>query len=86
MHCVEYNETSRPDKNDIKEREREGERNGSPKSHVLTSGLLWLTLNLALITQCLSWNNIFIFLIYVPPKMSSPTPGGTRNPGWIPLV
>jgi hypothetical protein len=23
---------------------------------------------------------------YVPPKMSSRTPEGTRTPGWIPLV
>jgi hypothetical protein len=38
MHYVEQNETSRPDKNCIKERERE--RNGAPKSHVLTSGSL----------------------------------------------
>jgi hypothetical protein len=39
MHYVEYNETSRPDKNHIKERGRE-EKNGAPKSHVLTSGSL----------------------------------------------
>jgi hypothetical protein len=38
-----------------KEREREREReNVAPKSHFLTSGLLWLTLNLALIIECLS--------------------------------
>jgi hypothetical protein len=37
MHYVEKNETSRPDKNRIKERER---KNGPPKSHVLTSGSL----------------------------------------------
>jgi hypothetical protein len=34
----------------------------------------------------LSWNSIFtFFLFYVPLKMSSRTPGGTRTPGWIPL-
>jgi hypothetical protein len=38
MHYVEWNETSRPDKNCIKEGEKE--RNGAPKSHVLTSGCL----------------------------------------------
>jgi hypothetical protein len=48
----------------IKERER---GNGAPKSHVLKSGLLWLTINLALIIQCLSRNNIFIFLILRSP-------------------
>jgi hypothetical protein len=37
MHYVEQNETSRPDKSRIKERER---KNGAPKSHVLTSGSL----------------------------------------------
>jgi hypothetical protein len=26
------------------------------------------------------------FKFYVPPKMSSRTPGGTRTPGWIPLL
>jgi hypothetical protein len=36
MHYVEQNETSRPDKNRIKERER----NGAPESHVTTSGSL----------------------------------------------
>jgi hypothetical protein len=40
MHYVEQNETSRPDKNRIKETEREREKNGAPKSHVLTSGSL----------------------------------------------
>jgi hypothetical protein len=25
-------------------------------------------------------------IIYVPPKISSRTPGGTRTPGWIPLI
>jgi hypothetical protein len=35
--------------------------------------------------MCLSWNNIYLFLFYVPPKMSSRTPGGTHTPGWIPL-
>jgi hypothetical protein len=51
----------------------------------LCSGLLWLTLNLALIIQCLSGNNI-IFQFRIPckmflrnPKMSSLTPGGTLN-------
>jgi hypothetical protein len=38
---------------------RERERNGAAKSNVLTSGLLCLTLNLALIIQCLSRNNIY---------------------------
>jgi hypothetical protein len=37
----------------------------------LRSGLLWLTQKLAPIIQCLSWNNIYIFEMYVPPKMSS---------------
>jgi hypothetical protein len=37
MHYVEKNETSSPDKNRIKDRER---KNGAPKSHVLTSGSL----------------------------------------------
>jgi hypothetical protein len=27
-------------------------------------GLLWLTLNLALIIQCLSWNNIYIYIFF----------------------
>jgi hypothetical protein len=40
----------------------------------LRPGLLWLTLNLALIIQSLSRNNIF-FLFYVPPKISLRTPG-----------
>jgi hypothetical protein len=26
------------------------------------------------------------FTIYVPPKMSSRTPAGTRTPGWISLL
>jgi hypothetical protein len=59
-----------------------------PNRMSLRPGLLWLTLNLATIIQCSSWNtcNIFIFfLFYVPPKMSSRTPGGTLTPGWIPL-
>jgi hypothetical protein len=34
-----------------------------PNRMSLRPGLLWLTLNLALIIQCLSWNNIFIFFL-----------------------
>jgi hypothetical protein len=47
----------------------------------LRPGLLWLTLNLALIIQCLFRNNLFLNFAYpvrrflVPPKMSSHTPG-----------
>jgi hypothetical protein len=59
MHYVEYNEASRPDKNRIKERERN--KMALPNRMSLLPGLLWLTLNLALIIQCLSRNNIFIF-------------------------
>jgi hypothetical protein len=83
MHYVVYNETSRPDKNSIKEREKKWRSQiACPYVRVC----LWLTLNLALIIQRLSWNNIYIyFLFYVHPKISSPTPGGTRTPGWIPL-
>jgi hypothetical protein len=33
----------------------------------LRPGLLWLTLNLALIIQCLSWNNIFFFFNFTYP-------------------
>jgi hypothetical protein len=29
---------------------------------------------------------LFIFLILRTPNMYSLTPGGTRTPGWIPLV
>jgi hypothetical protein len=50
MHYVEQNETSRPDKNRTKERERMA----LPNRMSLRPGLLWLTLNLALIIQCLS--------------------------------
>jgi hypothetical protein len=52
----------------------------------LRPGLLWLTLNLALITQCLSRNIIFFNFTYpvrcllVPHKMFSCTPG------WSPLI
>jgi hypothetical protein len=49
-----------------------------PNRMSLRPGLLWLTLNLALIIQCLSRNSIFIFLMLR-------TPGGTRTPGLIPL-
>jgi hypothetical protein len=52
MHNVEYNETSRPDKNRIKERQRE--KMALPNRMSLRPGLLWLTLNLALDIQCLS--------------------------------
>jgi hypothetical protein len=53
-----------------------------PNRMSLRPGLLWLTLNLALITvQCFSRNNIY-FLFYISrktysrtPKMSSRTPG-----------
>jgi hypothetical protein len=38
-----------------------------PNHMSLRPDLLWLTLNLAMIIQCVSWNNIYIFLIYVPP-------------------
>jgi hypothetical protein len=41
------------------ERERERERNGAPKSNVLTSGSPLANLNLALIIQYLSRNNFF---------------------------
>jgi hypothetical protein len=51
------NKSSRPDKNRIKERERMA----LPNRMSLRPGLLWLTQNLALIIQCLSRNNIFIF-------------------------
>jgi hypothetical protein len=42
----------------------------------LSPGLLWLALNLALIIQCLSRNNTYIFQFYLPRKMSSHRPGG----------
>jgi hypothetical protein len=83
MHYVEENETSRTDKNRIKESERE--KMALPNRMSLRPGLLWLTLNLALDIQCLSWNNIFFFFLILRTKMSSRTPGGTRTPGWIPL-
>jgi hypothetical protein len=47
----------------------------------LRQGLLWLSLNLALIIQCLSRNNIFFVQFYVPRMMSSPTHCGERTPG-----
>jgi hypothetical protein len=47
MHYVEETETSRPDKNRIKEREREM---ALPNRMSLRPGLLWLIL----IIQCLS--------------------------------
>jgi hypothetical protein len=37
-----------------------------PNRMSLCPGLLWLTLNLALIIQCLSWNNIFFFNFTYP--------------------
>jgi hypothetical protein len=58
-----------------------------PNRMSLRPDLLWLTLNLTLIIQCLSWNNIYIFFsILRSPKMFSRTPGVRRNPGWIPLL
>jgi hypothetical protein len=59
-HHVEYNETSCPDKNCMCG--GGGEREMTlPNRMSLRPGLLWLTLNLALIIQCLSWNNIYFF-------------------------
>jgi hypothetical protein len=53
MHYVEQNETSGPDKNRVKERQRA--KKMALLNHMsLRPGLLWLTLNLALIIQCLS--------------------------------
>jgi hypothetical protein len=63
MHYVEKNETSRPDKNRIKEREK---KKALPNRMSLRPGLLWLTVNLAMIIQCLSWNNISIFISRTP--------------------
>jgi hypothetical protein len=48
--------------------------------NVLNLGLLWLTLNLALIIECLAQNSIFFSPFYIPPKMSSRTPEGLRTP------
>jgi hypothetical protein len=62
-----------------KDRER---KNGALKSHVFTSGLFWLTLNLALIIQCLSWNNIFIFFNFTYPLRCLRLPPG----GCVPQV
>jgi hypothetical protein len=53
---VEQNETSFPEKNRIKEREREMTL---PYLMSLHRGLLWLNVNLALLIQRLSQNNIF---------------------------
>jgi hypothetical protein len=38
-----------------------------PNRMSLRPGLLWLTLNLAPIIQCLSWNNIYYFLNFTYP-------------------
>jgi hypothetical protein len=47
-----------------------------PNRMSLRPGLLWLTLNLDLIIQCLSWNNIFIFLNFTYPlRCLRVTPG-----------
>jgi hypothetical protein len=54
-----------------RERERERERNGLSNRMTLRPVLLWLTLNLTLIIQCLSRNNIYIFQFYIPRKMFS---------------
>jgi hypothetical protein len=58
---------------------RERERDGAPKSLCLS--LLWLTLNLPLIIQCLTRNSIFV-QFYISRKMFSLTPGGTHTPSW----
>jgi hypothetical protein len=56
----------------------------------LSPGLLWLALNLALIIQCLSQNNTYIFQFYVPRKTFSHRAGGKRtqvehhwSPRWV---
>jgi hypothetical protein len=41
---------------------RDREKMALPNRMSLRPGLLWLTLNLALMIQCLSRNNIFIFV------------------------
>jgi hypothetical protein len=45
----------------------------------LRPSLLWLTLNLDLIIQCLSRNDIFFHQFYIPRKKSSRTSGATRT-------
>jgi hypothetical protein len=47
----------------IREREREM---ALPNSMSLCPGLLWLTLNLALIIQCLSLNNLVFLILRTP--------------------
>jgi hypothetical protein len=43
-------------------------------------GILWVTLNLALIIQCLQRNNIYFFQFHIPREMSSLTLGATLTP------
>jgi hypothetical protein len=42
-----------------------------PNRMSLRPGLLWLTLNLALIIQCLPWNNIFISFNFTYPRLNT---------------
>jgi hypothetical protein len=67
-------------------REREREREIALLNRMsLRPGLLWLTLDLALIIQCSSRNNIFFSTLHTR-KMSSRNPGDTRTPDWRPLL
>jgi hypothetical protein len=51
-----------------------------PNRMSLRPGLLWLTVNLALIILCLSWNNVFIFLNFTYPLRCLCVPPGVRVP------
>jgi hypothetical protein len=59
----------------MREREREM---ALPARMSLRPGLLWITVNLALIIQCLSQNDIYIlfFKFYIRSKTFSRTAGG----------
>jgi hypothetical protein len=75
-HYMEFNGTSRPDNSRIKERERE--RNGAPKSNVLTFESLMANPKSG--PDCSVFLTIFFFQFYMPRKMFS------RTPGWRPMV
>jgi hypothetical protein len=51
-----------------------------PNRMSLRPGLWWLTLNLAQIIQCLSWNNIFIYFNFTYPLRCLRVPQGVRVP------
>jgi hypothetical protein len=59
-----------------------------PNRMFLRPGVLWLTLNLALIIQCLSWNSLFILYFTYPRGYAYPRLNTTdlEGPAWAAAV